>query len=203
MKTLIFDWGGVITHIDPPAALKALQKLGIENAQEYFEPGPRVELFYQLEQGSVSPEEVSDQLNKANHTHIDHKLLENAYCRMLGDTPPIRIQLLRNLRPHFTLCLLSNTNIIHTRYYTGILRKEFHTDFSSLFHKLFYSYELGLRKPGSEIFKKVIEENRIDSKSAMFLDDTKTNIDTARSLGIPSIHINEDDTIEEIFHEWL
>ncbi|HCO83537.1 MAG TPA: haloacid dehalogenase, partial [Arenibacter sp.] len=41
-----------------------------------------------------------------------------------------------------------------------------------------------LRKPNHEIFQYVLEQNRLEPKDTLFIDDTKENTDAARELGI-------------------
>lgn len=203
ITTLVFDWGGVITPIDPGRAISEFRKLGHPSIEDYFEPGMKNDLLQKLEIGKVEPEEVWECLQKDFHQPPHPQLLEQAYCTLLLETPKIRIQLLQNLQSDFELYLLSNTNIVHTTYYEDVLRQKFKLDFASLFNKVFYSNLMGLRKPGKEIFEKLIIETGISPENTLFLDDTQTNIDTARSLGINSLLVNDQNPIEKIFHNWL
>jgi glucose-1-phosphatase len=203
IDTLIFDWGGVITNISPMASIKALQDLGHQHIYEFFGPNPGNDLFFRLELGKVAPEEVYEILNEGLEIKTTPDVLRKAICAMMLDTPPVRLKLLQNLRSCFQLILLSNTNIIHTTYYNDHLQKKHSTDLHSIFHKVYYSNELGLRKPGPEVFEKVISDSGINPQNTLFLDDTKTNIETARSLRIKCILIDEEFTIEKIFNDWL
>jgi len=203
IKTLLFDWGGVITPIDPEKTIAAFRNLGHPSIEDFFEPAMLYDIFYGMETGKVDPQEAWETINARMDPKIPHAELEAAYCRLLLDTPPVRISLLQKLKPHFHLCLLSNTNRVHVQYYNSILKEKYRTEFSSLFHKVFFSHELGNRKPGQEIFDQVFADPEMLKQETLFLDDTKTNIDMARSLGIQSVWINGELTIEKIFADWL
>jgi putative hydrolase of the HAD superfamily len=51
-----------------------------------------------------------------------------------------------------------------------------------------YSCDIGLAKPGQEIFLNCLEGVGAAPQEALFLDDREENIATARSLGIHAIH---------------
>ncbi|MBN1951128.1 MAG: HAD family phosphatase [Bacteroidales bacterium] len=203
VNTLIFDWGGVITPISPAKAMNEFRKLGHPRIEDYFEPDLKNDLLVKLEIGEITPDQAWELLKKDFPGELETSRLEQAYCSLLLNTPPVRIQLLRKLSAHFKLYLLSNTNAVHTLYYSQLLLQEFGQDFSSLFRQTFYSHELGMRKPGKEIFRKVLDEIAIPAENILFLDDTKTNLETARSLGIHVLWMTEAHPVESIFADWL
>lgn len=59
------------------------------------------------------------------------------------------------------------------------------------FGKVFLSFEMGLRKPDPEIFKKVIREAR-QPASFIFLDDFPENLEGARKCGMRTILFTPD-----------
>ena len=56
--------------------------------------------------------------------------------------------------------------------------------FKNAFEVFYLSYEMGMRKPDSEIFEFVLTENDLRPSETLFVDDTKENTDSASSLGI-------------------
>lgn len=50
------------------------------------------------------------------------------------------------------------------------------------------SYLLGVRKPGADYFRLVLERIGIESDALLFVDDRGENVEAARRLGIPAIH---------------
>ena len=55
----------------------------------------------------------------------------------------------------------------------------------------FYSFDLGCRKPDEEIYLKALKLAGAKPEDSLFIDDVMINIDTARSLGIKTIHYKD------------
>ena len=56
--------------------------------------------------------------------------------------------------------------------------------FKNCFDKFYLSHEIQLSKPNLDIYKYVINENSLNAKECLFIDDTKENTDAASLLGI-------------------
>ena len=119
---------------------------------------------------------------------------------MLLDIPLSRLQMVANLRSKYQLFVLSNTNAIHIETFNrkvaastngGII-----TDY---FDKVYYSNELGMRKPDAEIFSFVINENNIKPQETLFIDDMENNIIGAQSVGLRTVHLSDQDYLTELF----
>jgi FMN phosphatase YigB (HAD superfamily) len=50
------------------------------------------------------------------------------------------------------------------------------------------SYEVGFKKPAVEIFQRAIEWASVEPQKILFIDDVKTHVDVAVSLGMHGIH---------------
>ncbi len=109
---------------------------------------------------------------------------------MLLDFPKERIELLQRLNKKYRLFLLSNTNEIHFHQYNNDLINQFGFDLNSLFEKAYYSFELGMRKPDTEIFEYALNDSILDPFETLFIDDLDKNIETARRLGMNTIWID-------------
>jgi glucose-1-phosphatase len=201
LSTLIFDWGGVITNIDPKATIQSFMQIGHKTFDKYFH-NQDDDLFYRFEKGQAEPTKIYHRLLKEIGEEVSEHQMERAFCAMLADTPDIRIKIIQRLRRSFQLILLSNTNIIHTTFYNRFLLEKKSIDFPALFHKVYYSYQLGMRKPDSNIFEYVISENTLNPSTTLFIDDTEQNTDAASSLGINTFHLAHGITLEKVFSKW-
>ena len=67
----------------------------------------------------------------------------------------------------------------------------FYEDFKNCFDQFYLSQEIHLRKPNKDIFDFVLENNNLKPEQCFFVDDTKENTDTAKSLGINVWNIDE------------
>lgn len=202
IDTIIFDWGGVITNISPEATIKAFTNLGHKSFEKYFDPSNHDDLFLRFEQGKASDEEIIERLHEEIGKPVPAERLKSALCAMILDTPATRLKILENLRKKFRLILLSNTNYIHVTYYNNYLLKKYRIDFKSLFHKVYYSCEIGMRKPDPEIYRYVLSDSGLEGKKTLFIDDTEINIRVARSMNIQGFHLNNRMTIEELFSDY-
>ena len=203
ITTLVFDWGGVITNIDPEATINAFAELGHRSFPNYFNGAVHDTLFLQFEKGEVNDEEIYARLRSAIGKPVPEDKLKQALCAMLLDTPVSRLKLLEKLKQKFRLLLLSNTNSIHSGYYNNYLLHKYKIDFKSLFDKVYYSHEIGMRKPDSEIFQYVLSDAGLNPVETLFIDDSEINIGVARSLNIQCIHLDNSITMEDVFTDQI
>ena len=68
---------------------------------------------------------------------------------------------------------------------------------SHYFDRLYLSYQCGVMKPAPEIFQMMLKGQNALPEETLFIDDSETNVQIARSLGIRTLcpHDNEDWTI--------
>jgi HAD superfamily hydrolase (TIGR01509 family) len=201
-KTLIFDWGGVIMNIDPQATIKSFKNIGHNSFEKYFETD-RDDLFFRFEIGLAQPEEIYQRLRGEIVSEVTTQSIDDAFCAMLSDTPPGRIEILKKLGSRFQLILLSNTNILHTTFYNRFLLEKMNIDFPGLFDRVYYSFDLGMRKPDREIFEYVINDNNLDTATTLFIDDTEVNTNAASLSGLQVFHLTNGHDMEQIFGPWL
>ncbi|MEO6833426.1 MAG: HAD-IA family hydrolase, partial [Chitinophagaceae bacterium] len=69
------------------------------------------------------------------------------------------------------------------------------------FDKVYYSHQVGMRKPDAEIFLKILKENNLDPAKTLFLDDSPQHLVTAESLGIRTLLVTKELGMEQIFKQ--
>ena len=118
--------------------------------------------------------------------------LINAWNAILLDFPDKRLEFIEALAKEnrYRLFLLSNTNDIHIEYVKQQMGMERFYRFKESFEVFYLSYEMGMRKPDTEIFEFVLEENKLVAGETFLVDDTKENTDTAASIGINTWNLN-------------
>jgi FMN phosphatase YigB (HAD superfamily) len=108
------------------------------------------------------------------------------------------LQILQQLRLHYDLFLLSNTNEIHEETFNNILMQAHGIPtIGVFFDKVYYSHRVGLRKPMKEIFERVLAENMLKPEHTLFIDDSPQHIAVAKELGIQTIYLEKGMTIED------
>lgn len=177
---LIFDFGNVLIEIDPARSVEAFQALGAQ-ADLHLE----ADFFNDFETGAITATEfrkaLRDQLGRA----ASRSSLDAAWNALLLEIPPRTLQVLRSLRTKgYRLALLSNTNPIHIDEVRRRLGPFGYGEFARCFERIFYSYEMGLRKPDPAIYAAVDRELGITKpKEVLFIDDNAANIASAAKHG--------------------
>lgn len=198
-KNIIFDLGGVILNIDFSRSIEAFRKLGIANIDEIFSGYSQSNFFDSFDKGFVSDDDFISELKKYIPSQVsDHQVYE-AWNSMILDFPAERIELLQKLKKNYRLFLLSNTNSIHFPVYNNQLKEIYEiSDLSELFENTYYSFRIGMRKPDAEIFKLVINENKLKPEETLFVDDSPLNTEVAEKLGINTLVYNPEESLEKV-----
>jgi len=203
VKNIIFDLGGVLLNIDPKKTIEAFGALGME--QLIGDKGLTYDhdIFYQMEQGKITPDEFRNGVRKLLSANISSEEIDAAWTAMLLDFPAIRVELLRNLRTEFRVYLFSNTNAIHVEKYHSTFRNQHGFEVSTLFEKDFYSNEIGFRKPTLDSFQEIIRLSGINSAESLFIDDSLQNVEAAIASGLQGFWLEPGQKIEELFQKFL
>ena len=185
IRNLIFDFGGVLVDLDKQQTIKFFAELGIdvqEHIRDYVQGGP----FAMLENGTATPQEFLDilrQMSSAKEKPTDEQIAE-AWNRMLVRIPERRLQALKQLREHYRIFLLSNTNPIHWDYSARYLFTVQGGCAEDYFDHIYLSCDLTLMKPGKEIFQEVLRREQLETSETLFIDDSAANCAAASALGI-------------------
>jgi len=190
IKNIIFDLGNVIINIDSNRTVNAMKEMGFDNFEESYTLLRQSDLFDFLEKGLITPEKFHTDLQAHFNNHVSAAKIDDAWNAMLLDFPKKRIKLLQNLKSKYRLFLLSNTNIIHYHKYNQDLKDQYGIELKSLFEKVYYSFDMGMRKPDLEVFKYVIKDSNLKPIETLFVDDSVENIESANKLGLKTLFID-------------
>jgi putative hydrolase of the HAD superfamily len=183
IDTIIFDFGDVFINLDKEATPAALKKLGLEKWSSEIDS-----LNFNFEKGLISRTDFLLGLNKLVPNATQEEVLE-AWNGVLLDFPMYRLEFLEKLSKKYQLFLLSNTDSIHINNFKEKNGYEFYNRFYNCFEKVYFSYDLGMRKPDEEIYNFVIKENNLNPKSTLFVDDNFDNIEGAKKTGLQVWHL--------------
>ncbi len=200
IKNLIFDLGNVILNIDTKLSEIAFAKYGMNDFEKLYTLASQNELFDRLEVGSITENEFYDEFRKVTGCKLDNQILEQCWNALIMDFPAARIEMLKRLKAEgkYRTFILSNTNIIHYRFYTNLLKQTYGIDgLESLVEHAYFSHEIGLKKPNHEIFDYVVKHSHIKPTESIFIDDNKANIDAANTLGFNTIFL-KDNNMEDL-----
>jgi putative hydrolase of the HAD superfamily len=192
INTIIFDFGDVFINLDKKATLDGLKKLGLSDWNEDLN-----HLNLSFEKGQIEREDFLLGIQK----HIPNASIEEittAWNAVLLDFPLKRLEFLQKLSKKYKLFLLSNTDSIHIETFEQENGTSFYSDFYQCFEKVYFSFEMGMRKPDVEIYNFVLSQHNLIAKHTLFVDDKKENTDAAQSLGIHiwNLQVGKEDVVD-------
>jgi len=196
MKHIVTDMGGVIIELywEFYAAKMLEKEYSIEELQKLWVTSNATKQF---ETGKISFDEFADAIIKEFKVSLSSEEIKKNFCAITGPPKPKFFELFAELKKHFTLSVLSNTNQPHIDF----LKKKY--DLFRLFDNLFFSYEIGMMKPFPEIFEYVIKKLNTKPKDILFFDDSSINTQAANMLGINAFVVTSPQQIYDIAVEYI
>lgn len=180
VKNLLLDLGGVLYAIDIDSTVVAYSALREEGAPEIdYGKASQHEFFSQLDRGEIEIDEFAEGLRTAYHLDTDLETIKKIWMDLLIGVIPGRIEEVKRLATRYNIALLSNTS----RYHHDFYREACDPMFREMDH-LFFSFDMGLRKPDPAIYQEAIRHMGWEEGETLFVDDSKVNIVAADEEGI-------------------
>lgn len=199
IKALIFDLGGVLINLDYGKTAHAFEELGVKDFSDLYSQASQTELFSDFETGKISAQRFINELLIYLPKGTSPNKVVRAWNEMILDVPLKSIKLLENLNKIYPVILLSNTNELHV----PVVRKEWAkvTDLpmEHYFQKIYFSHEIGMRKPNQEIFAEVCKRENITPENTLFIDDTLQHIEGAKKSGLMVRHLADIEMLDQFF----
>lgn len=191
LDTLILDLGGVLIDVDYGRSAAAFKALGVERFEEQFSKAKQSRLFDRFETGELGPAAFRDEVRRTLGPGLTDKEIDSCWNAMLGSIPPIRMELVEELRMRYRVYLLSNTNKIHVPAFLSIVKEQNRiADFEQEFDGCYFSCDLGSRKPDAAIFQHVMKDTHSSLERTIFIDDSIQHVEGARKAGLRAEHLD-------------
>lgn len=188
IKTVVYDYGGVIMTSAQEEAVRRFSEIGIVPGMMPLDKYNQQGVFRALEDGTITADEFRDELNRRcgrNNTHDDYRWACLGYVE---EIPKRNLRLFRLLRQKgYRQLLLSNTNPYMMSW---AMSRDFDGEGRALRDYLdacYCSYELRMLKPNPAIFQFVIDQEHITPKTTIFVDDNERNIRVAHDMGFHTL----------------
>ena len=200
IKTIIFDFGGVILDIDPQITVKEFQKMGFKDvaktkSKEFIE-----DIIRKFERGIYTPEVFRKRRRAFLELDVSDQQLDDAWTALIYDSPAERIEILEQVKKNYQMLLLSNSNEIHYDLYVRDLQLRFgYREFDELFDKSYFSFDMHLSKPDPEVYEFVVNQHDLNPSETLFIDDNEENIAAAAKLGLRTYLLEKPERIRDIF----
>jgi putative hydrolase of the HAD superfamily len=192
INAIIFDFGDIFINLNKQKEIDEFKKLGLDGPNEEL-----IALNDLFERGKISELEFIQGFQKYIPNADVHDI-RKAWNSIIGEFPLYRLEFLQMLTGKYRLFLLTNTDEIHISRFEHMAGISFFSDFYQCFEKVYYSYEMGMRKPQPEIFTHILNKHDLSPKRTLFIDDKKENTDAAASLGIQvwNLQVGEEDVVD-------
>ena len=201
IRTIIFDFGGVIIDIDYLRVIRKFENYGVNDFKKRFSKAIQDDFFQKVEIGMVPKEVFLETIRSFSGKKINDKQIVLAWNAILKNYPSHRIDLLQEVKEYYTTILLSNTNSFHIEAAMKLYQNNYTIPFENLFDKIYWSYEIGLRKPDNEIFQFVMQKHNLKAEEIFFIDDSIQHIEAAARLGIQTHHLKEGEDVAQLFEK--
>ncbi len=200
IENIIFDLGGVIINLSTQTTAREFAKLGGISEEDVHHRMIQSREFHDYEKGLISDASFREHVREILGINAPDVEIDRCWNAMLLDIPINRIQLLERLKTKYRIFLLSNTNEIHLKCFSGIVsRLTGKTSLDHYFEKAYYSHRMKLRKPDTEIYDVVLTENKLNPSQTIFLDDNLANLKGAELCGIKTFHVQHPNLLFTLF----
>ena len=113
IKTLIFDFGGVLINLDLAACIRKINELGISNVEQYLSNYGQAGFFLKFEKGEIDIPQFRNEIRKLSTKPITDSQIDEAWCEFLQDIPQEKLDVVEKLRQKYRIIMLSNTTATH------------------------------------------------------------------------------------------
>lgn len=183
IENIIFDLGNVIIDIKPALTAEKFIEYAPTQEEEIKNKLLNTDLFFAFEKGNITVRDFEKGICQLLNKQLTSTQIAAAWNALLLNISEERIKLLKKLKNKYRTFILSNTNQLHV---TAI---EERYPLKEWVEKVYYSCDMGKRKPDTDIYEQVLFENKLLPEATLFIDDNLDNVHTARALNIPSIQV--------------
>jgi FMN phosphatase YigB (HAD superfamily) len=187
VNAIIFDLGGVLIDLNYQLTINAFENLGITDFKDLYCQASQSGVFDTYETGKISTQRFINEVLHFIPKQCSPNLIVKAWNSMILDFKIDKLNLLLKLKEECRLFLLSNTNALHLDKVYIEWSKISKEPLESFFDKAYFSHKIGMRKPDSEIFKHLCDENSLDPENTLFIDDSAQHIEGAEKFGLKTL----------------
>ena len=201
IEAVIFDYGGVLSTTPFAGIAEFERKMGYPEkslSQLLFgkgasPQGPTEAIpdhdWHRLETGRLTLDEFHQRLVARSEAALGKPLDLGVYAQFLRDLGVgihwMVVHRVRELRAEgYRTAILTNNIKEWGRYWKESIPLE-------LFDVVVDSCDVGLRKPDPDIFRLTCERLGVAPEAAVFLDDTRRHVESARSFGLQAILVRD------------
>jgi putative hydrolase of the HAD superfamily len=202
-KNILFDLGGVLIDIDFEQTRNAFNRILKPEAKAKLNWNELPEFVTAMQTGRWSKDLFKAEMLRHCKPGTSAHQMVDAWCAMIQEFPSFRLTMLRELAKTYNLYLLSNTNTYHIRFFEFEFLNRYHVPLKKEFKKVYYSSQIGYRKPDPDSFRYVLNDAGLIAAETVLVDDRQDNCDTAKSLGMGAIKVPDNTGLEAVIEQIL
>ena len=185
IKNILFDFGDVFINLDKDATVRELANAGYHEIDEELYP-----MIFSFEKGLLTSLEFV-KMAQNYFPGIEEQDLIAAWNAIILDFPEPRLNFIKDLAASgkYRLFLLSNNNVLHIERAKEEMGEETYKRFRDCFEGFYLSHEMKMRKPDAEAFRTILKSHSLQPQETLFVDDTLQHIQSARTLGLKTWHL--------------
>lgn len=183
IKNIVFDMGGVLIDLDREACVRAFEEIGYSEAATLLDPYLQRGVFLQHEKGEITPVEFREFIKNGIKGGATDEQIDNALNKFLVRLPIEKLRMLRELKKHYRVFMLSNTNPIMLDFIDKNMFSQEGLTVDDYFDYRYLSHEMKVLKPSDEIYLRMAEHGNMKPEETLFIDDSQANVEAARKLG--------------------
>ncbi len=180
IQAVIFDLGNVLINYDVHKAARRFSKAGAVSQFSIWSHFFLSHFERAYTRGEISSKEFYQEACRVFKKPIPYRLFKHYWNDIFWENPGMD-RLLKKIKRHYPLYLISNTNAMHFNH----LKKHF--KILRHFKRKFPSHEVKARKPELRIYKRVLKKIKLQPEETVFIDDMKSFVRAAKRAGMHAI----------------
>jgi HAD superfamily hydrolase (TIGR01549 family) len=191
IECLLFDFGDIWIDLQHREFDVACKQIGLVEF-----PNNWSTVNEKFETGMISSDAFIASL--MTQTAASKHQVISVWNALIAPVPAYRMDFLQRIKKKYRLFLLSNTDAIHIAYFSKLMGEAAAIDFFSSFEHLYFSFEMGYRKPDPHYFEYVFHNSKLNPETCFFIDDRADNIAAAAAAGLRGWHLKpeQDDVVD-------
>ena len=194
LSVLLFDLGGVLVELPERPIFADWMDHAPSSGQELSNwlTSPAARAF---EKGEISAIRFVEKLANEMKLSIAPEKILSVFTFWPKGLFPGTKALIERILPHYSLAIFSNTNELHwPRLMTEM-------ELEGCFDHYFASFMIGMAKPDPAAFRYVVNALSRAPSEILFLDDSQTNVDAARFVGMKAERVSGIGQVERVLAE--
>jgi FMN phosphatase YigB (HAD superfamily) len=194
---IVFDLGNVLLPIDLDKTYVAFASFSsLYTAAEIKQITLAESLWVPYESGLLSDVEFENLLINRFQLVCNTDQFRSAFNALLLPIDEALVKYIRELGLIFPLYLLSNTSSLHSKLFLNLAYPNYHL--FEVFKQVHLSFEMGMVKPNTMIYKQLIDVNQLHDHQIVFFDDNLLNVEAAGKLGWQAFLIDPKRAFQQI-----